>query len=100
MTNEFNCIPGYRDFLLVPGRCLLPGAIEVAIYRYWKGQSRCGCEVDLPSEQTNISSNDWTSSCRRRGDKWLVAMNKWQDITDTEVCKGMLHIELMAYDSR
>lgn len=24
-------------------------------------------------------------SCRRRGDKWLVAMNKWQDITDMEV---------------
>ena len=29
-------------------------------------------------------------SCRRRGDKWLVAMNKWQDITDMEVCKGRL----------
>ncbi|KAH7914356.1 Phosphoribosylformimino-5-aminoimidazole carboxamide ribotide isomerase [Hygrophoropsis aurantiaca] len=28
-------------------------------------------------------------SCRRRGDKWLVAMNKWQDITDMEVCKGV-----------
>jgi hypothetical protein len=27
-------------------------------------------------------------SCRRRGDKWLVAMNKWQHITDMEVCKG------------
>lgn len=27
-------------------------------------------------------------SCRRRGDKWMVAMNKWQDITDTEVCQG------------
>ncbi|KAI0677479.1 Phosphoribosylformimino-5-aminoimidazole carboxamide ribotide isomerase [Trametes maxima] len=24
-------------------------------------------------------------SCRRRGDKWLVAMNKWQTITDMEV---------------
>ncbi|KAI9467082.1 Phosphoribosylformimino-5-aminoimidazole carboxamide ribotide isomerase [Lactarius psammicola] len=24
-------------------------------------------------------------SCRRRGDRWMVAMNKWQDITDTEV---------------
>ncbi|KAH7929445.1 Phosphoribosylformimino-5-aminoimidazole carboxamide ribotide isomerase [Leucogyrophana mollusca] len=29
-------------------------------------------------------------SCRRRGDKWLVAMNKWQDITDMEVCKESL----------
>ncbi|KAJ3511084.1 hypothetical protein NLJ89_g4304 [Agrocybe chaxingu] len=27
-------------------------------------------------------------SCRRRGDMWLVAMNKWQDITDMEVSKG------------
>ncbi|TEB35830.1 N--5 [Coprinellus micaceus] len=29
-------------------------------------------------------------SCRRRGDKWLVAMNKWQDITDMEVSKENL----------
>ncbi|KIM90797.1 hypothetical protein PILCRDRAFT_94497 [Piloderma croceum F 1598] len=29
-------------------------------------------------------------SCRRRGDKWFVAMNKWQDITDMEVCKESL----------
>lgn len=28
------------------------------------------------------------SSCRRRGDKWFVAMNKWQDLTDMEVSKG------------
>ncbi|KAF9247045.1 Phosphoribosylformimino-5-aminoimidazole carboxamide ribotide isomerase [Melanogaster broomeanus] len=31
-------------------------------------------------------------SCRRRGDKWLVAMNKWQDITDMEVCKESLDL--------
>ncbi|KZT08173.1 Phosphoribosylformimino-5-aminoimidazole carboxamide ribotide isomerase [Laetiporus sulphureus 93-53] len=29
-------------------------------------------------------------SCRRRGDKWLVAMNKWQTITDMEVNKEAL----------
>ncbi|KAF8138286.1 Phosphoribosylformimino-5-aminoimidazole carboxamide ribotide isomerase [Boletus edulis] len=29
-------------------------------------------------------------SCRRRGEKWFVAMNKWQDITDTEVSKESL----------
>jgi hypothetical protein len=29
------------------------------------------------------------NSCRRRDGKWLVAMNKWQDITDMEVTKGM-----------
>ncbi|EAU84783.2 N-(5'-phospho-D-ribosylformimino)-5 [Coprinopsis cinerea okayama7 len=31
-------------------------------------------------------------SCRRRGEKWLVAMNKWQDITDMEVCKETLDL--------
>ncbi|KAG6919434.1 hypothetical protein DXG01_006317 [Tephrocybe rancida] len=31
-------------------------------------------------------------SCRRRGDKWLVAMNKWQDITDTEVSEDSLQM--------
>ncbi|KAH9834956.1 Phosphoribosylformimino-5-aminoimidazole carboxamide ribotide isomerase [Rhodofomes roseus] len=29
-------------------------------------------------------------SCRRRGDKWFVAMNKWQTITDMEVNKDSL----------
>ncbi|KAL0579678.1 Enzyme that catalyzes the fourth step in the histidine pathway [Marasmius crinis-equi] len=29
-------------------------------------------------------------SCRRRGDQWLVAMNKWQDITDMEVSRESL----------
>lgn len=28
------------------------------------------------------------TSCRCRGEKWFVAMNKWQDITDMEVSKG------------
>lgn len=28
------------------------------------------------------------SSCRRRDGKWMVAMNKWQDITDMEVSRG------------
>ncbi|KAI0750875.1 Phosphoribosylformimino-5-aminoimidazole carboxamide ribotide isomerase [Daedaleopsis nitida] len=31
-------------------------------------------------------------SCRRRGDKWLVAMNKWQTITDMEVDKESLDL--------
>ncbi|CDO76247.1 hypothetical protein BN946_scf184470.g5 [Trametes cinnabarina] len=29
-------------------------------------------------------------SCRRRDDRWLVAMNKWQTITDMEVCEESL----------
>lgn len=28
-------------------------------------------------------------SCRKRGDTWFVAMNKWQTITDFEVNEGM-----------
>ncbi|KZT60165.1 Phosphoribosylformimino-5-aminoimidazole carboxamide ribotide isomerase [Calocera cornea HHB12733] len=29
-------------------------------------------------------------SCRRRGEKWVVAMNKWQDLTDMEVDQASL----------
>jgi phosphoribosylformimino-5-aminoimidazole carboxamide ribotide isomerase len=28
-------------------------------------------------------------SCRRKGDTWFVAMNKWQDLTDMELTAGM-----------
>ncbi|KAH9179619.1 Phosphoribosylformimino-5-aminoimidazole carboxamide ribotide isomerase [Lactarius sanguifluus] len=31
-------------------------------------------------------------SCRRKDDRWMVAMNKWQDITDTEVCRETLDL--------
>jgi len=31
-------------------------------------------------------------SCRRRGGKWLVAMNKWQDITDMDVSEDSLRL--------
>ncbi|KAF5389127.1 hypothetical protein D9757_004884 [Collybiopsis confluens] len=27
-------------------------------------------------------------SCRKKEEKWFVAMNKWQDITEMEVCQG------------
>ena len=27
-------------------------------------------------------------SCRRRGSEWIVAMNRWQDLTDMRVSKG------------
>lgn len=29
-------------------------------------------------------------SCRKRSDKWIVAMNKWQTMTDMEVNKETL----------
>ncbi|KAH8999033.1 hypothetical protein EDB92DRAFT_918776 [Lactarius akahatsu] len=31
-------------------------------------------------------------SCRRKDERWMVAMNKWQDITDTEVCQETLDL--------
>ncbi|KAK9325116.1 hypothetical protein V1517DRAFT_315425 [Lipomyces orientalis] len=37
-------------------------------------------------------------SCRRRGDEWIVAMNKWQTLTDTKINKGTLTL-LAAYCS-
>ena len=30
-------------------------------------------------------------SCRRKEDKWVVAMNRWQTLTDMEVNQGALH---------
>lgn len=41
-------------------------------------------------------------SCRRRGDKWIVAMNRWQTMTDMEVNKGLTQhyyrfLELYSY---
>jgi len=32
-------------------------------------------------------------SCRRREGKWMVAMNRWQTITDTELNQGTLLLE-------
>jgi phosphoribosylformimino-5-aminoimidazole carboxamide ribotide isomerase len=29
-------------------------------------------------------------SCRRKDDKWFVATNKWQTITDFELNQGMI----------
>ena len=31
-------------------------------------------------------------SCRRKDDKWFVATNKWQTITDFELNKGLASI--------
>jgi len=31
-------------------------------------------------------------SCRRRGNQWFVAMNKWQDITDMEVSQESMNM--------
>ncbi|EJU06553.1 5-proFAR isomerase [Dacryopinax primogenitus] len=31
-------------------------------------------------------------SCRKRGEKWIVAMNKWEDLTDMEVTASSLQL--------
>ena len=33
-------------------------------------------------------------SCRRQGDTWVVAMNKWQTLTDMEVTRGKAEVTL------
>lgn len=33
-------------------------------------------------------------SCRKRGNHWIVAMNKWQTMTDMKVTKGKLCFSL------
>jgi hypothetical protein len=30
----------------------------------------------------------YVPSCRKKDSKWIVAMNRWQDLTDMEVNKG------------
>lgn len=33
-------------------------------------------------------------SCRRKGDTWFVAMNKWQTLTDMELTRGKFKQEI------
>lgn len=44
---------------------------------------RCGQDVSLRELIPTVPC-----SCRRREDKWFVAMNKWQTVTDMEVNRG------------
>lgn len=34
---------------------------------------------------------NFQSSCRKKNNKWVVAMDKWQKMTDMEVNKGKLN---------
>lgn len=40
------------------------------------------------SLEGNLSKLVIDLSCRRQGCSWVVAMNKWQDLTDMEVNRG------------
>jgi phosphoribosylformimino-5-aminoimidazole carboxamide ribotide isomerase len=44
----------------------------------------------LEALENDISKLVIDLSCRRKGDSWFVAMNKWQDLTDMELTAGEL----------
>lgn len=50
----------------------------------------CDFLADLTSSNNIIMGSVYIRyrSCRRVADKWVVAMNKWQDFTDMVVDKG------------
>ena len=45
------------------------------------------CQVRLNQRFPGIRI-DFMDSCRKKNDKWVVAMDKWQKMTDMEVNKG------------
>lgn len=40
------------------------------------------------SEKDGEPYTECMHSCRKKNDKWVVAMDKWQKMTDMEVNKG------------
>lgn len=36
-------------------------------------------------------------SCRRKGDTWFVAMNKWQTLTEMEITKGACRFSVLIF---
>ncbi|KDR83743.1 hypothetical protein GALMADRAFT_219574 [Galerina marginata CBS 339.88] len=88
-----------------PGRLQVGGGINGANAKYWidAGASKVIVTSYLfPEGKFSLERLKAVSSavgkdqlvvdvsCRRRGDQWLVAMNKWQDITDMTVSKESL----------
>ena len=49
---------------------------------------RCVLISLMRSSKMKKSADSWPCSCRRRGDKWIVAMDRWQVMTDMEVNAG------------
>jgi hypothetical protein len=82
-------ILGHCHFVPLSRGQILVGETSGARGRGWEGQAGRRCEVcwiylDFRGRLTE-------RSCRKRGDGWFVAMNKWQDLTDMEVSKGLLY---------
>ncbi|KAI0092633.1 hypothetical protein BDY19DRAFT_495700 [Irpex rosettiformis] len=76
--NDENCLEwiGYGASKVIVTSYLFPDA-KFSLERLERISSRVGRDklvVDV--------------SCRRKGDRWFVAMDKWQRITEMEVCKG------------
>ncbi|KAJ9097713.1 hypothetical protein QFC21_004751 [Naganishia friedmannii] len=82
-----------------PGGLQVGGGIHVSNAQEWID---AGAEKRFSLEQLQAFSRTVGKdrlvvdvSCRKRGDKWIVAMNKWQDLTDMEVNHDLSDLELV-----
>ena len=92
---KLDLFAGHRHFVPLPWRQILVGTLEEVIFYCREGETSRGCEASISQIWlTCVLLRIRHSSCRRRGDKWLVAMNKWQDITDMEVSEGAHAVSL------
>ena len=82
------CATGDRDFLPLSWRQVRPRAITAPFRERGEGPTRRGCQVrhSLFLQYVLVLKK---SSCRKRGDRWIVAMNRWQDLTDMDVNAGL-----------
>jgi hypothetical protein len=89
MTVSCLCFLGHRDFGTLPKSEFLLGATSGILGNC--GQRQTGCRREVRLVGALDGERAWIPflpSCRKRGDKWIVAMNKWQDLTDMEVNQG------------
>ncbi|KAG8850407.1 Enzyme that catalyzes the fourth step in the histidine pathway [Serendipita sp. 411] len=69
------------------------GAEKVIVTSYLFPSGRFSLErLQAVSQKTGKERLVVDVSCRRRDDKWIVAMNKWQDMTDMEVNQESLDL--------
>ncbi|KAI0755460.1 Phosphoribosylformimino-5-aminoimidazole carboxamide ribotide isomerase [Irpex lacteus] len=69
------------------------GASKVIVTSYLFPDAKFSLErLEKISSQVGKDKLVVDVSCRRRGDKWFVAMDKWQRITEMEVCKESLDL--------
>lgn len=90
---------GHRNVLSLSEWPFLFGQFKNYMLSGWKGKTRRWYQVWDTTRRYHIHRSDLVYSCRRRENKWLVAMNKWQQITNMEVCKGDFSVTLLWYIS-